>query len=766
MGLFPKRSSLERKRYFVFILIGAIFLIPVFTPLPFFSRLPFFFDDFVSQAFYVLNKKNIDTNALVLISVDDASFRQINQSWPLRRSLYATTLNRLSQEGARVIGFDFVFKGEGIPGDDDELVAALKNAKDKVVLGYFLDKEGNPEYPQNIFHTNALAGFINAFADYDGIIRRVRGYFSKNDFSDFSFAVKLAALYSGVALEHKEASIVLGEKKVPLRKQGVIAVNYLVMPRDVTTVPLADVLNGQYAPGIFKDKIVLIAPTLEIAHDNHFTPLASMPGVFIHINTIFNILQGHVLVPFPFTFLVVLCVLFLVGYIVGSFSFLRGIFLSFGVMLALLWLNIALRFFSFTMPFGSIVIALFGFLIVANFYNYAAYLVLLLKIKQKMVFDPFTNFYYLRYFYERLNMENKNIPRREHYAVLIVLEGFSVFSKENDFLVLKELWHALSVYLFSCSSLWAVYSDEAVVGYSKKRLDTEKTKSALEHIFSAKKIPIKVKIMVIPMKKANIDAQEIAPYCLEYLKKNAQDTVFFTQEAFHTLAKTTLSSPDTLSSLYVDVEERNVALLKLINELKQAQKKVKEAYVQLVSSLVVALESKDPYTKGHSQRVCNYAFMLATKLGLAEDEKERIRDAALLHDLGKIGISDSILHKRGQLTDEEFKAIQGHEILSAKILEPVSDFKDIVPYVLYHHECYDGSGYPYGLAADFIPLGARILAVADVFDALTSGRTYRNALTTAEAVSQLQAMKGKKLDPVLVDSFIEALKEFHLLITS
>ena len=134
----------------------------------------------------------------------------------------------------------------------------------------------------------------------------------------------------------------------------------------------------------------------------------------------------------------------------------------------------------------------------------------------------------------------------------------------------------------------------------------------------------------------------------------------------------------------------------------------------------------------------------------------------MLHDLGKIGISDSILHKHGQLSDEEFKVIKEHEIISAKILEPISDFKDIIPYVLYHHESYDGSGYPHGLAADFIPLGARILAVADVFDALTTGRDYKAALTTTDAVSELERMKGKKLDPVLVDNFVQALIEFHL----
>jgi putative nucleotidyltransferase with HDIG domain len=218
-----------------------------------------------------------------------------------------------------------------------------------------------------------------------------------------------------------------------------------------------------------------------------------------------------------------------------------------------------------------------------------------------------------------------------------------------------------------------------------------------------------------------------------------------------------------LYSLYLDAEDKNAELLSLIGQLKSEEQKTKEAYFELIASLVTALESKDAYTKGHTQRVCNYALMLAQKLGLSLEEKERIRKAALLHDLGKIGIPDGVLHKKGKLTDEEFSIIKEHEIVSAKILEPIKEFKDVIPYILYHHENFDGSGYPHGLAADFIPLGARIIAVADMFDALTTGRSYKQAFSVEEAVKEMQNAKGKKLDPALADKFIEALRDFHIL---
>ena len=220
---------------------------------------------------------------------------------------------------------------------------------------------------------------------------------------------------------------------------------------------------------------------------------------------------------------------------------------------------------------------------------------------------------------------------------------------------------------------------------------------------------------------------------------------------------------DFLSSLYLDTETKNRELLTVVKKLKTEEEKNKDAYMQLITALVTALESKSPYTEGHTRRVCEYSLLLANELNLSDEEKDRIQKGALLHDLGKIGTPDAILEKKGSLTDEEFAIIKEHEVLSAKILEPIKGFKDIIPYVIHHHESFDGSGYPHGLAGDFIPLGARIITVADVFDALTTGRSYKKAFSVKAAVEELVKMKGAKLDPILADKFIEALKKARIL---
>jgi HD-GYP domain-containing protein (c-di-GMP phosphodiesterase class II) len=122
-----------------------------------------------------------------------------------------------------------------------------------------------------------------------------------------------------------------------------------------------------------------------------------------------------------------------------------------------------------------------------------------------------------------------------------------------------------------------------------------------------------------------------------------------------------------------------------------------------------------------------------------------------------MGIPDKILHKKGKLTDEEFDFIKKHISLGVKILEPIREFKDLIPYILYHHERYDGSGYPYGLSRDMIPLGAQIIGICDTFDALVTGRDYKKALSTEEAIQELERVKAKQFDPKLVDVFKEVI---------
>ncbi len=190
----------------------------------------------------------------------------------------------------------------------------------------------------------------------------------------------------------------------------------------------------------------------------------------------------------------------------------------------------------------------------------------------------------------------------------------------------------------------------------------------------------------------------------------------------------------------------------------RAQVESREFMMSAVNALTAALEAKDPYTRGHSQRVANNAVALAEALGLPPDEVERIRWASLLHDIGKIGTPETILRKRGPLTDEERAVMHLHAERGASILQEFAPFRSLVPYVRYHQEAYDGRGYPEGLAGEAIPLGARIIRIADTFDALISDRPYRRGRTVTEAMGELRAMAGHALDPHLVDVFLQLLQ--------
>ncbi len=181
-----------------------------------------------------------------------------------------------------------------------------------------------------------------------------------------------------------------------------------------------------------------------------------------------------------------------------------------------------------------------------------------------------------------------------------------------------------------------------------------------------------------------------------------------------------------------------------------------------IASLVRAVEARDPYTRGHSERVAHYAALLGGELGLSMDEIERLWLAGLLHDIGKIGVPDAILHKPGPLTEEEYRRVKQHCQVAVQILSPISGLRHVIPFVLSHHERVDGKGYPNGLAGEAIPLSARILAVADGFEAMTSHRAYRQAYSTERALEILEEGAGTQWDADLVARWVALVREGRL----
>jgi putative nucleotidyltransferase with HDIG domain len=188
--------------------------------------------------------------------------------------------------------------------------------------------------------------------------------------------------------------------------------------------------------------------------------------------------------------------------------------------------------------------------------------------------------------------------------------------------------------------------------------------------------------------------------------------------------------------------------------IDHSNQKLEQAYVDFMGAMAEALDARDPYTAGHSRRVADYSVRIARALGLAEEDLERIRIGAMLHDIGKIGVPDHILHKHEKLTDEEFMRIQQHPQIRRRILERVGRFERFLPAVELHHENHDGTGYPHGLRGMEIPIDARIIHVADAYDAMTSDRPYRKRMPEDKVRRILRECSGTQFDPRILDVFL------------
>ena len=193
-------------------------------------------------------------------------------------------------------------------------------------------------------------------------------------------------------------------------------------------------------------------------------------------------------------------------------------------------------------------------------------------------------------------------------------------------------------------------------------------------------------------------------------------------------------------------------------QIETLYSEIQKAYLHTVMSLTAAIEAKDRYTKGHSDRVFYYGTLMANTLGLSESSRADLHFASVLHDLGKIGISDSILLKPGKLTQEEYRVMATHPLLTDNILKPLPFLVNVRKIIREHHERFDGKGYPDGLKGTAISLEGRILAVADAYDAMRSDRAYRRALTREIAISELQQESGAQFCPLCVSALVLALK--------
>lgn len=212
------------------------------------------------------------------------------------------------------------------------------------------------------------------------------------------------------------------------------------------------------------------------------------------------------------------------------------------------------------------------------------------------------------------------------------------------------------------------------------------------------------------------------------------------------------------SRMYDSIQRKNNEYLQ---EIEAKNRKIQTVTLEAISTIANIIDAKDEYTQGHSRRVAEYATLLASKLGYSDDEVEKVRYIALMHDIGKIGIPDSVLKKPDRLTDEEYEIMKHHVDIGDRILHEYTVITDLFKGAKYHHERYDGKGYTEGLKGEEIPEIARIICLADSYDAMTSSRVYRPRMTKQQAIDELRRNSGTQFDPAMTEVFIQALNEME-----
>ncbi|GIW11453.1 MAG: hypothetical protein KatS3mg061_2510 [Dehalococcoidia bacterium] len=238
----------------------------------------------------------------------------------------------------------------------------------------------------------------------------------------------------------------------------------------------------------------------------------------------------------------------------------------------------------------------------------------------------------------------------------------------------------------------------------------------------------------------------------------------FARETIHSLARPATPGSPALEEKAAELERSQSQLLIYAEELNQAYRELQATYFSTLQALAAAIDARDHYTYGHSQRVAAYAVEIARALGLESTAIETLRRAALLHDIGKIGVPDATLLKPGPLTPEEWATMKRHPVIGEQMIAGLKFLAEAALFIRCHHERWDGRGYPDGLQAEAIPLGARILAVADAFDAMTSTRPYRPALSLEQARAEAERGRASQFDSRVVDAFQDSIRAIEAIL--
>lgn len=698
----------------------------------------------------------------LLVRVDDASQRYFNQKWPWDRTAFAEFLQKMTPHRPALVLFDFAFMGEG-PAESDAAFARAIREGPPTLIATYVDPSGNLMLPQDSFiQAGALTGFINKPLDPDHAIRRM--------WSAIRFPGSPEPLY---AMEVQAAAILRGIPADQIRREPSFLINYLVAPEQIPAVSLSQFFEGTVAPSSIRNKIILVGSTREITHDIHPTPLGRISGIVVEANGLLTLITQRHLATFPLWVKLTFSFLLVWGILQMTFRMLVAKSLAATVLLVCLSVlgGCALTFRDITAESVSPLVLAGSAWCAGFFYKHVILFADTLRLQRQAVTDFLTGTLTARYFRLRLDQELATDSRAGKPLALLLIQIVSPsqllqnHSWEETLKRVRTAVDSLRGALPPGSLMGRIEENRMGLLMPLSSIQAQKLTQKLIEILQPTDIATALALTWGSSGSWQTGPHMIAAAESALARTQAQEGLFLeiadpAKEPHpgrdDPASKTKLHEmPTPLEHVSSELEERNRALEKALAQLRQVHQQLESAFLEVTKSLVLALETKDAYTAGHLERVSRYSTRLAQALSLPKQEVEAIREAALLHDIGKIGLPDEVLHKIGKLTDEERDIMRQHLAIGAKILEPMKFFKSITTLIYHHHEWYNGQGYPHGLAGDLIPSGAQVIAIADAFDAMTTSRSYHKPVTPQEALAELQKGSGTQFNPRYVEKFLE-----------
>jgi putative nucleotidyltransferase with HDIG domain len=733
------------------------------------------FRNFVAaQSFWLFNNPPEEANNITIVAIDEDSRRRLAMKWPWKRGVTAQLIEHIAALSPRVIALDIVFSGNSEEQEDQKLASALQSHP-RVVLGYVRSKISGDKPYQKFAEAAASMGFVNKPLE-GGAINSMWTYRSDSQ-KKAELSMDLTILQQYLGLDRKDIRInkkgvLLKDNRFIPSPAGKTPINYLVYHSALRVIPAHLVLENRVQVSDFKDRIVLVGATDPLLHDEFPTMLGTFPGVTILGNSMVMLLSQRFVreVPVPPLVLFSLLLSCLVIVINKELGFLRASLISFFVF-GLMYISfVYLRSKDVTLPYFFLLFSVMTAYLAFNVYKYTNLLYVTNRLKNDAIIDPLTGLYSSRFFLLQLNEKIKTkrslifiglrMGDYERLSVKLSFEQIKQWMRHWGKLLKKEVQKTFN----TASVAWLTTDTMGIVIEGEK---TEKAEGFLQGLMEKAR-----QVTWAPMDQ---DSDNSLKACLIY--KPAENTgkrfdvvgqmenLFrygkngkVVAEAFKEVGDSKgreADSMDMLDFLAYAWEEKNKDLERNLKELFERNKKLDRLNWGTLTALARAIDAKSPWTAGHSERVTALALEIGRHLKLMQDELDLLHRAGLLHDIGKIATPPEILDKPGKLTDEERRIICQHPEKGARILEPVEDFAAVVPIAMQHHERFDGKGYPAGLAGEKITLGARILAVADVFDAVTSERPYRKGMPLERAIEIIKEGCGTQFDPKVVEAFLE-----------